>query len=82
MNVRVTFFGPLSELAELRQADNLELEIPEGMNYQDVLDLIVEQWPMLTSYTLTLAGDGTFLKRVGPIPRIKELSVFPPFAGG
>lgn len=82
MHVRVTFFGPLLELAELSQLDKIEIEIPEGITYTDALNLIVERWPVLSSYSLTLAGDGTFLKRMGPLPKIKELAVFPPFAGG
>lgn len=82
MNVKVTFFGPLSELIEIEETDNYELVLPSGISYADALDRVVGRWPALSSFTITLAGDGVFLKHDNPIPDIRELSVFPPFAGG
>jgi molybdopterin synthase catalytic subunit len=81
MKVRVRFFGgPREALGSCE----IERDLPSGSTVQDLLDALLEEYPVLQSYS-TMIKTAVNRKYAGRETRLREgdeVAVLPPVAGG
>ncbi len=79
--INVLFFATLRQAAGMK---TLELEIPDQLNVQGLLDLLGRDYPALraTLKTVLVAVNREFAFADALIPAESEVGLFPPVSGG
>jgi molybdopterin converting factor small subunit len=81
MKVRVQFFSRLRDLAGVSE---MELDVPNGANVSDLLDLLYARTPALRDWdkSILVAAGVEFVPRDYAIRADDSISVMPPVQGG
>lgn len=81
MNVRVLFFGLLTDIAG---AGPHSLSLPPGATVQTLLEELFRRWPALQLHAASLltAVNRTYARPGEVIPPEAEVAIMPPVQGG
>ncbi|MCB1208316.1 MAG: MoaD/ThiS family protein [Verrucomicrobiales bacterium] len=81
MKLRVLFF---SVLKDITSAEEVPLEVPEGITIEQLLENLFTRWPALTEWepSLLIAQNQTYTTRSEPVVDNAEIAIMPPVQGG
>jgi molybdopterin converting factor subunit 1 len=81
IEVRVKFFAAPREALD---TDEMTLDIPAGSTVKDVIDLLIEKYPVLESYTrfLSVAVNRAYVGRQTELHDGDVIACLPPVGGG
>jgi molybdopterin converting factor small subunit len=81
MKVRVQFFSRLRDLAD---AQEMELEVPEGTKVADLLEMLYARTPALRDWdkSILVAAGVEFVGRDYVVQLGDQISIMPPVQGG
>ena len=81
MNVRVQFFSRLRDLAD---AQERELEVPEGTKVAELLEILYARTPALREWdkSILVAAGVEFVSRDYVVKSGDDISIMPPVQGG
>jgi molybdopterin synthase sulfur carrier subunit len=79
--IRVLFFATMRQAAGVKA---LEVEVPEQLNVQGLLDMLGRDYPALRAHlkTVLVAINREFAFADAIIPADSEVGLFPPVSGG
>ena len=79
MKVEVKFFARCREIVGEKVK---ELEVEEGMKIQDIIDLLLKEYPELKKEKLIISLNHKYVSRDAELKEDDEVAVFPPVSGG
>ena len=79
MKVEVKFFARCREIVGEKIK---ELEVEEGMKIQDLIDLLIKEYPDLKKEKLIISLNHKYAPLNAKVKEQDEVAVFPPVSGG
>ena len=79
MKVKVLYFAQVAEKVGISAE---EVEITEGANSDDLLQLLAQKYPVIEGLTFNLAVNQSLIRDSVPLSNNVEVALLPPFAGG
>jgi molybdopterin synthase sulfur carrier subunit len=81
MKMRVQFFSRLRDLAD---AQEMQLEVPEGTKVADLLEILYSRTPALRDWdkSILVAAGVEFVSRDYVVKSGDDISIMPPVQGG
>lgn len=79
MKIEVKFFARCREIVGEKQK---EMEVEDGMMLQDIIDLLLREYPDLKNETLIASLNRNYVKPEAKLKDKDEVAVFTPVGGG
>ena len=79
MKIKVLYFAQVSEVTGL---PNEEIEIAEGSNSEDLINLLIQKHPDIQKLTFKVAVNQELTRAATTLNEGAEVALLPPFAGG